>query len=176
MIQESYFGFISDFTSTCSRVSSSIKCPRWTTRCTSNSARRLRNPSKAGFQDFDSIVNFYFATVKFKVRAKCYWESCLDPQSHFPRFSINSAFSLKLTVRSCKTFKKATEIKSYLHAWCTKRGEKPEYTYAANGKPPRVVNQNYAYSCFMFSSHRAQLWLLLLSSTSSFVITTPLIV
>ena len=33
---------------------------------------------------------------------------------------------------------KATEIKSYLHAWCTKRGEKPEYTYISNGKPPKV--------------------------------------
>jgi len=36
---------------------------------------------------------------------------------------------------------KATEIKSYLHAWCTKRGEKPEYTYEANGKPPKVRYQ-----------------------------------
>lgn len=36
---------------------------------------------------------------------------------------------------------KATEIKSYLHAWCTKRGEKPEYTYTANGKPPKVRYQ-----------------------------------
>lgn len=33
---------------------------------------------------------------------------------------------------------KATEIKSYLHAWCTKRGEKPEYSYTSTGKPPKV--------------------------------------
>ena len=45
-----------------------------------------------------------------------------------------------------KPFKKATEIKSYLHAWCTKRGEKPEYTYEANGKPPKVVNHQLCYT------------------------------
>jgi len=36
---------------------------------------------------------------------------------------------------------KATEIKSYLHAWCTKRGEKPEYSYTSTGKPPKVRYQ-----------------------------------
>jgi len=39
---------------------------------------------------------------------------------------------------------KATEIKAYLHAWCTKQGIKPEYVYESDGKPPRVM-----YSCKM---------------------------
>jgi len=39
---------------------------------------------------------------------------------------------------------RATEIKAYLHAWCTKQGIKPEYTYESEGKPPKVL-----YSCKM---------------------------
>ena len=37
---------------------------------------------------------------------------------------------------------KATEIKAYLHAWCTKQGIKPEYVYESDGKPPRVKNSS----------------------------------
>ena len=76
-----------------------------------------------------------------------------------------------------KPCQKATEIKSYLHAWCTKRGEKPEYTYEANGKPPKVVNQNYALLKLHWQNHtfweRAQLWLLLLSSKTHLTTLLP---
>jgi len=39
---------------------------------------------------------------------------------------------------------RATEIKAYLHAWCTKQAIRPEYTYDSDGKPPKVL-----YSCRM---------------------------
>jgi hypothetical protein len=35
---------------------------------------------------------------------------------------------------------KATEIKAYLHSWCTQQGVKPTYTYQSEGKPPKVGN------------------------------------
>ena len=33
---------------------------------------------------------------------------------------------------------KATEIKSYLYAWCTQKKLKPEYTYEPQGRSPKV--------------------------------------